>query len=841
MPPDARLTTLENGLTLVLRADASAPVVSAQAWCRAGSIDEGRLLGAGLSHVLEHMLFKGTTNRPAGRIDQEVQEAGGYMNAYTSFDRTVYYINAPSSGTRVAVDILCDIMQNASIPEDELAKELDVIRREMDMGQDDPGNRSGRRLFETAYTRSPYRHPIIGHLDIFNTLTRADIVGYYREKYAPNNIFFIVVGDIDCDAVEAQIRESFSKTPARPIQHVPYPLEPQQTSPRQVIEEAPVELAHYHYSWHIPDLRHPDVPALDVLATLLGSGRSSRLYREVRQKKCLVNSADAWTYSPGNPGMFGMSVIADPDKFESSQAGVLAELRRMQSTLVSAAELGKARKQFIAGTLASRKTMQGQASDLGGSWMAAHDLQFSERYLKKVQAVTPADLRRVARQYLTEENRTLYALLPKGSRQVTSASVQTSQDIAIQRIQLPNGLRLLIKEDFRLPFVEFRALLKGGVLLESESNNGITQMMSKMLLQGTRTRNEDAISSSIESVGGSISSYGGNNSVGVSAEVMSSDFRLGLDLVADVLLNPSFPAAALERERQIQLAEIKSHRDHLLSLADSLAREGLFGRTGYGLQARGFEGSVSSITAASLKALHRRLIIPQNCVLGIFGSIDAKTIVKEVQRAFGKWRGPAALDWSPTQIAPLREVRRVGEVVDKKQAVLVMGFPGLTIHHPDRFALELVQEALSDTGSRLFTRIRDDLGLAYYVGAHNFLGLEPGYFSFYVGTDPEKAGQVEEELFKEALELAKNGLTDAELKRAKAKLLGQKRIARQELGRLAMTTALDELYGLGYRNIDLEDSSFEAVTADDVRRVCRHILTEQARVISVVKPGSPTP
>src|SRR6266436_8193164 len=161
VPPGVRLTTLDNGLTLIIREDHSAPVVSAQVWCRAGSIDEGKWLGGGLSHVLEHMLFKGTRTRAAGRIDQEVQDAGGYMNAYTSFDRPVYWINVPNTGATVAIDILCDITQNATLPADELAKEMDVIRREMDMCQDDPGQRASRRLFEVAYTKSPYRFTII--------------------------------------------------------------------------------------------------------------------------------------------------------------------------------------------------------------------------------------------------------------------------------------------------------------------------------------------------------------------------------------------------------------------------------------------------------------------------------------------------------------------------------------------------------------------------------------------------------------------------------------------------------------------------------------------------------
>src|SRR5512145_1431901 len=189
IPPGVRLSTVPNGLTIIIREDHSAPVVSAQAWCKAGSIDEGRWLGGGLSHVLEHMLFKGTTSRAAGRIDQEVQDAGGFMNAYTSFDRTVYYINVPNTGAQVAVDILCDIMRHATLPAEEMEKEKQVILREMDMNQDDPGRRSSRRLFETAYTRSPYRYTVIGYPDIFNEVQRDDLVAYYREKYAPNNIF----------------------------------------------------------------------------------------------------------------------------------------------------------------------------------------------------------------------------------------------------------------------------------------------------------------------------------------------------------------------------------------------------------------------------------------------------------------------------------------------------------------------------------------------------------------------------------------------------------------------------------------------------------------------------
>src|SRR5262249_7645807 len=176
-----------------------------------------------------------------------------------------------------------------------------------------------------------------------------------------------------------------------------------------------IELSHVHFAWHIPDLRHPDVPILDVLAVLLGHGRSSRLYQQVRERQGLVHHADAWTYSPGNPGLFGMSAVLDADKFAAARDAIWAELERMKDQAVSPDELGKAVKQFISGTLSARKTMQGQAQDLGASWLAANDLNFSARYLEAIKRVTPVELQRVAREYLTPENRTLYALLPTGT------------------------------------------------------------------------------------------------------------------------------------------------------------------------------------------------------------------------------------------------------------------------------------------------------------------------------------------------------------------------------------------------------------------------------------------
>ena len=321
-------------------------------------------------------------------------------------------------------------------------------------------------------------------------------------------------------------------------------------------------------------------------------------------------------------------------------------------------------------------------------------------------------------------------------------------------------------------------------------------------------------------------------------EVLSSDFAAGLDVFADVILNPAFPSAALEREKQIQIAGIRSLKDDLLKSASVAMRRALYGDTGYGLDSLGSEESVTGVKVADLRTICSRLTCSNNCVIAIYGDVKTSAVKTNVAKAFAKWKAsPPVADFNPkSQGSRLNTVKRVSEARDKKQAVIVMGFQASTLRAEDRYALELLSEACSDLGSRLFLRVREKLGLAYYVGAQNFPGLTPGYFAFYAGTEPEKVEQVEKQFFAEVELLRAEGLTQAELDRAKAKISGQKKIARQDLGGLAMTTALDELYGLGYANTDAEDAKYQAVTLDQVKAVAQKYLTPDAVVISVVKP-----
>src|ERR1044072_3745722 len=386
-PSTAQKRVLPNGLTMIVQEDRSAPVASVQAWCATGSVYEDQHLGAGLSHILEHMLFKGTKTRPANAIAQKVQNVGGYINAYTSFDRTVYWIDVPKDGVPVALDVLADAMMNSTLPVEEYAKEQEVIRREFAMGMDDPDRMAGHLLFATAFQRHPYRLPVIGQLEIFNQLTQADVMQYYKTRYVPNNLTFIVVGDVDAEAVSGQLTAFFKDHPAKSLQPVYIPAEPPQLGPRIVHQEFATELTRLSLAWHIPEITHPDAPALDLLSTILGDGRSSRLYRRVREEAGLAFGVSAFSYTPGDPGLLGIAATGEPAKREATQELILKLVEEIKLPGVTADELAKAKKISLSHHLGSLTTMRGQASDLGSNWFLTRNLNFTREYLAAVQEI----------------------------------------------------------------------------------------------------------------------------------------------------------------------------------------------------------------------------------------------------------------------------------------------------------------------------------------------------------------------------------------------------------------------------------------------------------------------
>ncbi|MDQ3623407.1 MAG: insulinase family protein, partial [Verrucomicrobiota bacterium] len=741
-PVTARTWTLRNGLGVIVQEDHGAPVASVQAWVETGSIHEGNHLGAGLSHLLEHMLFKGTETRRASEFAQRVQDTGGYINAYTSFDRTVYWIDIPARGVSTAIELLADATMNSTLPPDEYVKEQEVIRREFAMGYDDPDRMSSLALFATAFREHPYRHPVIGHLDVFNTLERDHVLAYYKARYVPNNLFFVVVGDVDPEEVHTQLAGLFASRPRAPLPPVYIPAEPVQLGRRESHTEFDTELTRLQTAWHIPGVTHPDTPALDLLAAVLGSGRSARLYRKLREDAGLVHSIDAWCYAPAQSGLFGVDAVLDPEKRETVHTEIGRAIQEVMDRGLTPLELEKARKMSLSHQLSAVTTMRGKASDLGSNWLFTRNLNFSRDYLAALQQVTPADIHRVAQTYLTDANMTVVSLNPAGALKTARTSHSAGVTGEIQKLELTNGLRLLIREDPRLPLVSMVCSFKAGLLTETPENNGITRLLSKVLMKGTRTRTAEQIGDEIEAVGGSVSADGGINSVSVFVKVMQPDLRLGLDLLADVILHASLPEKAIVREKEIQLATIKAEEDEMTNVARQLLLRHLYPGHPLSLRVLGAPESVSRLTRADLLAFRDQYLVARNGVLAVFGNVKAAEVGALVEQAFEAMAlgGPALLQ--PPQPAPVLVAREVEEHRHKAQAVLVTGFIGADLFSPDRAVLEVIDEACSDLGSRLFVRIREEMGLAYFVGSSQMAGLAPGPFLFYCGTDPDKTEAV---------------------------------------------------------------------------------------------------
>jgi zinc protease len=835
-PSSAQQRVLPNGLTIIVQQDRSAPVASVQAWCGTGSVDENEHLGAGVSHILEHMLFKGTKTNPANAAAQKIQDVGGYINAYTSFDRTVYWIDVPKDGTSIALEVLSDAMMNSTLPAEEYNKEQEVIRREFAMGMDDPDRMAGQLLFATAFQRHPYRLPVIGQMDVFNQLTRDQVLQYYQARYVPNNLTFIIVGDVDPDAVYQQLGDFFQGYPAKSLQPVFIPSEPPQLGRREMHQEFVTELTRLSLAWHIPEITHPDVPALDLLSAILGDGRSSRLYRRVREQTGLAYGVSAFSYTPGDPGLLGIDATVEPANREATQNLILGIIAEIKESGVTAGELAKAKKISLSHHLGSLTTMRGQASDLGSNWFLTRNLDFTRDYLAAVQRITPEDIRRVAGVYLTEDNLTIVSLNPKTALTAKSEAVQPVMAGDIQKFELSNGLRLLVREDPRLPLVSMVAVFRGGLLAETRETNGITRLMAKALLKGTKTRTAEQIADTIEAVGGSLGSDAGNNSFSVAVDVTQPDLGLGVELFSDILMNATMPESAVAREKEVQLAGIKEDEEQLTTVARNILREALFRDHPYALRGKGSADSVAALASADLLAFRDRYLVARNGVISVFGNVQAAEVRSLFENALGGLKsGELALGRAP-QPKPLAQTALVEDLKDKAQGVLMVGYRGADMFSPDRYALELIDEASSDLGSRFFIRIREQMGLAYYVGSSQMQGLVPGLFLFYLGTDPQKIEPVKTALLQEIRILAEEGLTTQELARAKKKLLGQQQIANQSNDSFGYMAALDELYGLGFSHYQTLEREIEAITQDDVRRVAAKYFQNQPYVLAIVRP-----
>ncbi len=849
---DITRTVLENGLTVILEEDHSSPVVAIQMWVRVGSADE-KDDEAGIAHVFEHMLFKGTKKRAMGEIAKEVESQGGSINAYTSYDNTVYHIVLPSRYIDTGLDIISDAIQNSVFDPVELKKELEVVLEEIRMNEDRPGRKLYKTLLSKAFSVHPYGRPVIGFRETVKGFTRDKIVEFFRKWYIPNNMTLVVVGDIDREKTLRMIKALFRDFKGADDPHLPRPKEPPQHGLRTTITREHIVETHMGVAFHIPELRHPDTYAIDVLAKILGQGETSRLYKKLKIEKELVHGISAYAMTPKEPGVFFITSTLKANKVKDTLAGIVEEIKRLGHEGPSPQELELAKVGLESSFIYSRETMQGKADQLGYYETIAGDLAFEEKYIEGIRAVSAEDVKDVIERYLTEENMTVSVILPKDETALSEDDIVTVVSTAfdrateaflaeeekkedISKIRLENGITLIVKEVHSNPTVAFYATFPGGLRMETEKTNGLGNFVAGMLTRGTKKRTREELAREMEEMAGGVGGFSGWNSTGVSGKFLSRFFDRGLEMLADVLMNPTFPKEEIERLRKDILAGIKRQEDYLPGYTFKLLYRKLFKRHPYGMPVMGTEDSVSAFSRDDLVEYYRRIFTPQRMVLSVVGDVSTEYVVERVKEVFRDFKGSGTTLPSPPIDEGPTGIEHTGEVKDKAQTNIGIGFIGPTLKDRDRYALSVLTEILSGQGGRLFVELRDKKSLAYSVSAFSRMGMDPGVFAVYIGTAPEKKETAIEEILKELERLTKEKVSEDELRRAKRSLVGNYEIGLQSVSAQASDLANSELYGLGYDHFRRYPGLIESVTAEDVLHVARKYITLDRYVISIVGP-----
>lgn len=828
---------LENGLVVLTMARApSRNLAAVDIKITAGSSLEGEYMGSGISHLVEHMVFKGTGTRMAGTIEKEVKSYGGIINGSTSKDTTSFHMVVPSPRLKEAMALLKDMLLSASFDKSEFEKEKEVILNEIRLRDDEPQSRLMRLLDETAYLRHAYRHPTIGYENRFRSLTREDAVKYYIRSYVPNRMVIAVVGDIDeretASIIEGQFKDF--RLPDYNVLGLNLPAEPLQIAARERDASFPANLSYLAMGFHSTSVLSEDLFSMDVLAMILGRGDNSRLNVCLVKNKRLAHSISAWNYTPRDPGLFVVSAILDKQDMAPAEDEIIAQIGKMKEGDIGDEALETAKRMVLSDFIFSHQAIDALADDISSSYLLTGACDFSKRYVEGIQAVSKDDAKRAARKYLTTDNLTTVRLVSESAETVEARENPLSKaPDAIKREILPNGLRLLIREDRGLPIVSVAVAMLGGLAAETGESNGVSNFTAGMLLKGTALRKESEIAGAIEALGGSIGTFSGFNSLGLNVEVLKTDLDAALAITKDVLTNSIFPQEEIEKARQLILSDIKAEDDDIFQKGVNALRKEIFGNSCYALRQLGTEGSVKSITRQDLLNFYKSYCVPGNMVISISGDVESSSLADKLKNMFAGLKEANAPSAS-RPAAGMDTARTLTLEMDRRESLILLGFMTVGAHDKDRYAFDVLGSVLSGQSGRLFDNLRDRLPLAYALGCFQKTALDTGYFAFYAATSKEKIETAREALIAEIKAIRQGGVDGAELLQAKKELVTKYGLATQVNGFFSHSSALDELYGLGHDNLYRYPEEVGKVTMEDLKRIANKFFEAASRAEVVI-------
>ncbi len=845
LPKSVTLAKLSNGMTVLVQENHTAPVATVRCYVdNTGSAYEGKYLGMGISHLLEHLVAGGsTTNRTEKEISNIIDTLGGQTNAYTSNNVTAYYINCPSKKANVAIELIADSMQNAAIPEDEYRRELGVVQRELEMGESQRLRVGYQAMKELVFTRHATRVPIIGYLQVLQGVTRQDVLDFYKGRYAPHNMVFVVVGDIQTEEILKEIQQRFATFVRRAQPEIELGEEPNQASPRSTRIEMPGSTVDFAVAWPTVMLQHPDLYALDVASYLLATGDSSRLGRRLKLENPLAVSVSSASYTPGFvKGWFQVGFRCDPDNLSQCRAIVQEEIQRLKTELVDTKELAKVKRQKAAEHVFGQLTVEAQAESLARSYLATGDPLFDDQYVTGIQEVTPEQVQEVVRKYFRPERQNTVVIVPPGTpAQTVAQGRQTGGETDIIREELPNGLVVLLKRQPNLPIVSLQAFVKGGVLVDTPQKAGLATLATETMSRGTKKYTAQQIAEYFDSIGGSLTTASQRNTSYLQASVLSDDFETAFDYAYQVLFEPTFPQQEFQKVQEIHLDRIAARAANPQTEIFDFWTSHLPATSPYSRTVQGTAETVSRLTVNDAKQYHRRFFVPNNMVLAIFGDIDPEKTLATIKRTFGAV--PKSEEFSFPEFAVVRtpQAEDAPEAVNRlanqqpDTSMVMIGYPVSSVHAREQQAtLRMISAVLTGgggAGGRLFEELRGNR-LVYYVFGIELGGLAPGYFVFMAQTRPETSQEVVERIQANLAKIVQEGIPEEEFERSRQKLIAAHSLRNTTPGEQAFQAALNELYGLGYDYDESFDQRIGQVTVDDVQELIKRYFRGASIAIS---------
>jgi zinc protease len=862
---------LPNAMTVLVGEDHSSPVVAINLWVRAGYFDEEDR-EVGISHVIEHMFFKGTPDRPRpDQIATEIKALGGELNAGTYYDSTNYYVVLPAENLRKGLEVEADALMHPLFDAEELKRELEAVLQEGRRKMDTPGAYALEMMFKEAFEAHRIRRWRIGGEEELRALTRGDLLSYFNSHYVPERIILSVVGDVKPSEAFEAAHIYLGGMAARGGAPLGSPPEPPQSRFKHRRLAGDIKRSYLVLGYHTPAVLTDDDLALRILAYVLGSGQSSRLYQGVKERAGLVDSIGASLDSFRDIGVLTVMAEHDPKNAAAAIPAIQAEVERLRREPPANAEMERARTAIEFRYHQSRSEVLGQSSILAYyESIGGHHL--ADELVERLHGVTAEDVLRVARTYLTLENATLLEYLPEpaaaalpvpdpgdllaglkktapaGPVQEESAArtaaaperpslprvvrVAASQDVSRHRFD--SGPVLLHERRSEVPLLTFCIAFRGGRSGEGRENSGVTRLMQATMIKGSVTRAARTVALEIEGLGASIDRLIDEDYFGFAVNILAKHARRAWDLLLDLIRRPAFRHEEIEKERMLQLAAQESIKDQSLPYTFQLFRQAAFGSHPYALPSFGLAVPVQSTKRENLVRWHRAMVRPATMVVAVVGDMEEQEAVDMVGTSIADWSQEGHGEKDPGQLVAWG-ASEVVETRRRQQTAQVIGFPTPGLQTPERFSLDAVQAVTSGLGGRFFEEVRGKRGLAYAVQAFNYHKVAGGAFAVYLATSPGNEAEARRVLFQEIAKLRHEGPLREEVERAIRYVRGSHLIALQGNSQRSYRYADAEVRGIGMEAVQSYPERIANVGFDDVHDAIWRYLDPDRCALGVLR------